>query len=175
MKVEIEEKGNRRRHRRRRRIGRRRRRRRSSACRRRICRAPPTPTPIPVAVDPPPAPPTPSVITNPIWLRRPARRDFDRLLSEPARWSATRKAASCSIASSAPTAASPARSSSEDPPGWGFGEAAVRISRSFQMAPRLENGAADRRRPGARADRVPNGGLILLAGPRILRCGARLV
>jgi protein TonB len=30
---------------------------------------------------------------------------------------------------------------SEDPSGWGFGEAAIRISRHFRMSPRLVDGS----------------------------------
>jgi protein TonB len=103
--------------------------------------APPTPTPIPVAVDPPPAPPTPSVITNPTWLRRPNGRDYERYYPARAleRGQGGRVILDCVVAADGRINCAVA---SEDPPGWSFGEAAVRISRSFQMSPRLENGAA---------------------------------
>jgi protein TonB len=102
--------------------------------------APPTPTPIPVAVDPPPSPPTPSVITNPTWLRRPNGRDYERYYPARALDAGRngRVVLDCVVGADGRINCSV---SSEDPPGWGFGSAAVSISRSFQMSPRLENGA----------------------------------
>jgi len=102
--------------------------------------APPTPTPIPVAVDPPPAPPTPSVITNPQWLERPSGRDFARYYPRRAleRGQEGRVVLDCIVGSDGRIGCSV---SSEDPSGWDFGDAAVRISRSFRMSPRMENGA----------------------------------
>lgn len=103
--------------------------------------APPTPTPIPVAVDPPPAPPTPSVITNPQWLERPNARDFSRHYPRRAleRGQEGRVVLDCIVGADGRIGCSV---SSEDPSGWDFGEAAIRISRSFRMSPRMENGAA---------------------------------
>jgi len=103
--------------------------------------APPTPTPIPVAVDPPPAPPTPSVITNPQWLERPNARDFARYYPERAleRGQEGRVNLACIVAADGRIACTV---TSEDPAGWGFGEAALRISRHFRMAPATRDGAA---------------------------------
>lgn len=103
--------------------------------------APPTPTPIPVAVDPPPAPPTPSVITNPQWLERPNARDFARYYPERAleRGQEGRVNLACIVAADGRIACTV---TSEDPSGWGFGEAALRISRHFRMAPATRDGAA---------------------------------
>lgn len=102
--------------------------------------APPTPTPIPVAVDPPPAPPTPSVITNPQWLERPDARDFARYYPERAleRGQEGRVNLACIVAADGRISCSV---TSEDPSGWGFGEAALRISRHFRMAPATRDGA----------------------------------
>ncbi len=103
--------------------------------------APPTPTPIPIAVDPPPAPPTPSVITNPTWLERPNARDFARYYPERAleRGQEGRVNLACIVAADGLIACTV---TSEDPAGWGFGEAAIRISRHFRMAPATRDGAA---------------------------------
>lgn len=103
--------------------------------------APPTPTPIPVAVDPPPRPPTPSVITNPTWLERPNARDFARYYPERAleRGQEGRVNLACLVAADGRIACTV---TSEDPTGWGFGDAAMRISRHFRMAPATRDGAA---------------------------------
>jgi protein TonB len=102
--------------------------------------APPTPTEIPVAVDPPPAPVRPDIITNPQWLERPDGRDFARHYPPRAleRGREGRVTLDCVVNADGRISCSVAN---EDPDGWGFGEAAIRISRSFKIAPRLENGA----------------------------------
>ena len=102
--------------------------------------APPTPTPIPVAVDPPPAPPTPSVITSPTWLERPNARDFARYYPERAleRGQEGRVNLACVVAADGRISCAV---TSEDPTGWGFGDAAIRISRHFRMAPATRDGA----------------------------------
>jgi protein TonB len=101
--------------------------------------APPTPTPIPIAIDPPPAPPNPSVITNPQWLERPSGRDFERYYPPRAldRGQEGRVILDCIVGADGRIGCSV---SSENPTGWNFGEAAIRISRSFRMSPRMENG-----------------------------------
>lgn len=102
--------------------------------------APPTPTPIPVAVDPPPAPPSP-VLTGAVWLERPGSRDFDRYYPTRAmdRQQEGRVVLDCLVDAGGRISCSV---SSEDPSGWGFGEAAVRISRSFRMAAQTSSGQA---------------------------------
>jgi periplasmic protein TonB len=101
--------------------------------------APPTPTPIPVAVDPPPAPPTPSVITNPQWVERPSGRDFARYYPPRAleREQEGMVRLSCLVAADGRISCTV---TSEEPPGWGFGDAALRISRHFRMAPATRDG-----------------------------------
>lgn len=103
--------------------------------------APPTPTPIPVAVDPPPAPPTPSIITNPQWLERPSGRDFERYYPPRAleRGQEGRVNLACVVAADGRISCTV---TSESPEGWGFGEAAIRISRHFRMSPQTRDGVA---------------------------------
>lgn len=103
--------------------------------------APPTPTYDPVEVDPPPAPPVPSVITNAVWLERPNARDFERYYPDRAleRGQEGTVRLSCVVAADGRIACTV---TSEDPAGWGFGEAALRISRHFRMAPATRDGAA---------------------------------
>jgi len=105
----------------------------------------------PVLPLPPPETPTQTVIsapvltypsptiTNPEWLRRPS--DLDRYYPERARRRgmegravldcgvSTQGALSCLVVS-------------ETPANWGFGEAALRISRDYQMVPARRNGVA---------------------------------
>lgn len=104
-----------------------------------MAEAPPTPTFDPVAVNPPPVPPTPSVITNPTWLERPDARDFARFYPPRAleRGQEARVMLACVVAADGRIACTV---TSEDPQGWGFGEAAIRISRSFRMAPATRDG-----------------------------------
>lgn len=101
--------------------------------------APPTPTPLPVAVDPPPAPPTPGVITGAIWLQRPGARDFDRYYPDRARDrdQEGRVTLDCLVSADGRISCSVVN---EDPQGWGFGEAALRISQSFRMAAQTADG-----------------------------------
>jgi protein TonB len=101
--------------------------------------APPTPTPIPVAVDPPPAPPTPSVLTGMVWLQRPSSQDFNRYYPTRAqeREQEGRVVLDCLVSADGRIACTVA---SEDPSGWGFGEAALRIARNFRAAVQTSDG-----------------------------------
>lgn len=101
--------------------------------------APPTPTPIPVAVDPPPAPPTPAVLTGMVWLQRPSSQDFNRYYPQRAldREQEGRVVLDCLVDANGRISCTVA---SEDPSGWGFGEAALRISRNFRAAAQTSDG-----------------------------------
>lgn len=101
--------------------------------------APPTPTPIPTAIDPPPAPPTPSTLTNAQFTRRPDGNDFNRYYPERARDREVegRTMLECLVAADGRLSCSVI---SEDPPGYGFGEASIRLSRHFQVAPATRDG-----------------------------------
>jgi protein TonB len=103
--------------------------------------APPTPTPIPTAIDPPPAPPTPSVITNPQWLERPDGNDFARYYPERARDRDVEGSATIECIVGADGRLS-CTVTSEDPPGFGFGEATLRVARHFRIAPATRDGVA---------------------------------
>ncbi len=102
--------------------------------------APPTPTPIPVAVDPPPAPPSP-VLTGMVWLQRPSSQDFNRYYPSRAmeREQEGRVMLDCLVSADGRIACTVV---SEDPTGWGFGEAAIRISRNFRAAAQTSDGRA---------------------------------
>jgi protein TonB len=101
--------------------------------------APPTPTPIPVAVDPPPAPPTPAVLTGMVWLQRPSSQDFNRYYPSRAmeREQEGRVVLDCLVSADGRIACTVI---SEDPTGWGFGDAAIRISRNFRAAAQTADG-----------------------------------
>jgi protein TonB len=103
--------------------------------------APPTPTPIPVAVDPPPSPPTPSVITNPVWLEQPDARDYARYYPERAqeREVEGRATVECIVGADGRLSCTV---TSEDPPGYGFGDATLRVTRHFRIAPSTRDGVA---------------------------------
>lgn len=103
--------------------------------------APPTPTPIPVAVDPPPAPPTPAMLTGMVWLQRPSSQDFNRYYPTRAmeREQEGRVVLDCIVSADGRIACTVV---SEDPSGWGFGEAAIRISRNFRAAAQTSDGRA---------------------------------
>ncbi|MGE3143833.1 MAG: energy transducer TonB [Hyphomonadaceae bacterium] len=99
--------------------------------------APPVPTEIPTNITPPPPPV--AVITNPQWIERPNGRDFAREYPDRAleREREGRVVLDCVVGADGRISCSV---TSEDPEGWGFGNAALRIARSFRLAPRLENG-----------------------------------
>ncbi len=102
--------------------------------------APPTPTPIPVAVDPPPAPPSP-VLTGVTWLEQPDARDYERYYPPRAldREQTGRVVVDCLVSGDGRIACSVV---SEDPPGWGFGEASLRVARHFRVAAQTSSGQA---------------------------------
>jgi protein TonB len=101
--------------------------------------APPTPTPLPVAVDPPPSPPVAQVLTGMRWLQRPSAQDFNDEYPSRAqdREQEGRVVLDCLVSGSGSISCSVA---SEDPTGWGFGDAALRISRRFRAAAQTEDG-----------------------------------
>jgi protein TonB len=102
--------------------------------------AAPIATDIPVSPPAPPPPPAPAVITNPTWLKRPNGRDFERYYPTRAldREKTGRVVLNCVVQANGSINCA---ISEETPDGWGFGEAALKIAKSFQMAPQTVNGA----------------------------------
>jgi periplasmic protein TonB len=100
--------------------------------------SPPTPTPIPVAVDPPPAPPTPQ-LTGIRWLEQPDGDDYARYYPDRAssRDQEGRATIDCLVGGDGRISCTVV---SEDPAGWGFGEASLRVARHFRVAPQTQDG-----------------------------------
>lgn len=84
-------------------------------------------------------PPEPPIITQPRWIRQPDGAAFSRHYPERAidRGREGYVVLDCLVASNGLINCSVLR---EEPTGWGFGAAALEISRYFQMSPMLENG-----------------------------------
>jgi protein TonB len=84
-------------------------------------------------------PPAPAQITGATWLKRPGAREFDRYYPTRAaeREKEGRVVLNCSVNADGSINC---RVTSESPDGWGFGEAALQISKFFKMAPMTANG-----------------------------------
>jgi periplasmic protein TonB len=120
-------------------------------------RSPSETTPIPavlppVSLDPPgpaaepgpaifaaPAPPPPMIV-SPTWVRRPSGADLARFYPQRAieRGKSGLVTLDCLVRTTGTLACAVA---SEDPPNWGFGAAALNLSRSYQMVPATRDGA----------------------------------
>ncbi|WP_430425203.1 TonB family protein [Phenylobacterium sp.] len=90
----------------------------------------------------PPARPTPSIISNPDWLRRPSSQDMARFYPEKAAHEEVegRATLSCSVSVEGTLVACSAVS--EDPVGYDFGAAAMGMSTLFRMRPQTRDGTA---------------------------------
>lgn len=84
-------------------------------------------------------PPAPSKITGATWLTKPGAREFDRYYPSRAqeREKEGRVVLNCAVNADGYISCAVA---SETPEGWGFGEAAIQIAKSFRMAPKTING-----------------------------------
>ncbi|MGE0741103.1 MAG: TonB family protein [Hyphomonadaceae bacterium] len=84
------------------------------------------------------APPGPPEVTNPDWLRRP--RDLERYYPTRAltRGVEGDVVLDCRVLTSGDLTCGVV---SETPPNWGFGAAALRISRDYRMVPATQDGA----------------------------------
>lgn len=95
--------------------------------------------PIPVAIDPPPAPVSSSRLTNVVWLEEPDLDDFVRLY--PARaWQENvegQATLDCIVGSGGYLSCAV---TAEDPIGYGFGGATLRLSREWRVAPTTSDG-----------------------------------
>ena len=108
----------------------------------------PAPPPLVVPPPPPPAPPPAppvqhaAVITNPDWARRPNGDDLARYYPDRAQslGKTGRAVISCTVTGKGTLTACSVVS--EDPPDFGFGEAALKMSRLFQMRPKQADGQA---------------------------------
>lgn len=89
--------------------------------------------PIPVAIDPPPAPPNASVLTGLVWLARADGSDFARLYPVRAKQDRVSGRATLDCLVGVDGALS-CTVLSEEPPGYGFGEATLQIAREFRLA-----------------------------------------
>lgn len=95
--------------------------------------AEPTPTELPVAF----TPAQPPVVTDPSWTRRP--RNLERFYPVRARQLGIEGEVTldCVVSAEGALGCVVAR---ETPPGWGFGDAALRISREHRMVPATREG-----------------------------------
>ncbi len=101
---------------------------------------PPKPAPAPVAE--PPKPPAPRVISNPDWSARPNGDDMARYYPDRAQRLEKSGTVVLQCLVTAKGGVSGCAVVSEDPADFGFGEAALKLSRLFRMKPRTEDGQA---------------------------------
>ena len=101
----------------------------------------PVPPPAPPP-PPPPPPPAPTVITNPDWQSRPDGDDMARYYPERAQ--RLEKPGNVTIQCEVTSKGQVANCTvvSEDPADFGFGDAALKLSKLFKMKPQTKDGKA---------------------------------
>ena len=102
----------------------------------------PAPRPVDGGTATRPAPPTPAVITNPRWERQPSADQLMRAYPDRALRAEVggRATVNCLVQPNGRVA--DCNLTSETPGDYGFGRAAQRLTRYFQISPRTVNGAA---------------------------------
>lgn len=105
---------------------------------------PRVPPPVPPRTTPPvtPSPGTapPAIISRPEWTRRPDFNDFNRVMPQAALDAGQQGTVGLSCRVSSQGRLDSCAVVSETPEGWGFGRAALRITPSFRMAARDQDG-----------------------------------
>lgn len=92
------------------------------------------------AAAPPAAPPRTSVITSPDWLERPGPRDFANAYPPAALRDEVEGQATIQCKVSAAGLLVDCSALSENPPGYGFGAAALSMAFKFRMRPQTKDG-----------------------------------
>jgi protein TonB len=98
---------------------------------------PPAPPPAPAA---PAAPPHAAVITNPDWIHKPGADEFAQYYPQRAMELGKEGSVVISCTVTEKGTLTGCSTSEEDPPGFGFADAAVKISRYFKMKPKQVDG-----------------------------------
>lgn len=82
----------------------------------------------------------PYAVTNPDWLRKPQGRDLARFYPDRAQREEVGGAATILCSVTVKGGLEACRVVSEAPVGYGFGQAALRLSQTFQMKPKMDDG-----------------------------------
>lgn len=111
-----------------------------------VAEDPPPPPPLASVVGPPvrppplPEPPAAKVVTAPRWLKMPSAREVGRYYPSRAERMGTAGLAKMTCQVAADGRVRDCHVVSETPAGEGFGEAALKLARFFQMSPMMEDG-----------------------------------
>ncbi len=89
----------------------------------------------------PPAPQTPSVITDPDWLKMPGPSEFSRFYPQAALDQDASGAATLSCTVAVTGAVRDCQVTAESPKGLGFGDAAKKLAPYFRLKPQMRDGA----------------------------------
>lgn len=81
-----------------------------------------------------------AVVSNPDWLKKPGSREFQRYYPDNALRNGVSGTATIDCRVAADGSVNSCRVVDETPPNYTFGSAAIKLSKYFQMRPRLEDG-----------------------------------